>query len=94
MSSKVESGVYVPLSSAAAAVRTLKVEPGVYRPSVARLTSGAAGELKWGDWRLVWRLDSAPAHQRRDGMSAWFIPGAYEVRGWRAGDRAGDRRAR
>ena len=33
-----------PVSSAAAAVITLKVEPGVYRPLVARLISGAPGE--------------------------------------------------
>src|SRR3954451_9477822 len=33
----------MPLSSAAAAVTTLHVDPGVYRPSVARLTSGAPG---------------------------------------------------
>ena len=36
--------MYVPESSAAAAVITLNVEPGVYRPSAARLSSGADGE--------------------------------------------------
>ena len=34
----------LPESSAAAAVTTLKVEPGVYSPAVARLISGAPGE--------------------------------------------------
>ncbi len=43
-SSKRESGVKRPVSSAALAVTTLKVEPGVKSPSVARLSSGAGGE--------------------------------------------------
>ena len=39
-----EVGLTAPLSSAAAAVTTLNVEPGGYRPWVARLSSGAAYE--------------------------------------------------
>ena len=39
----VVSGVIVPLSSPAAAVTTLKVEPGGYWPWVARSSSGEVG---------------------------------------------------
>src|SRR5205823_8630608 len=55
-SSKLESGVNRFESSAAVAVTTLKDEPGVKSPSVARFSSGAAGwqgalgaliRLKW-----------------------------------------------
>ena len=38
--SMIVSGVYLPLSNAAVAVTTLKVEPGAYSPWVARLSSG------------------------------------------------------
>ena len=41
----VVSGVIAPLSSPAAAVTTLKVEPGGYWPWVARLNSGEVGSL-------------------------------------------------
>ena len=40
----VDWGVKAPLSIAAVAVRTLKVEPGAYPNCVARLTSGLPGE--------------------------------------------------
>ena len=42
-------GVYLPLSIAAVAVTTLKVEPGGYWPCVARLSWHASeqGALKW-----------------------------------------------
>ena len=38
-----ESGVYFPLSSAAAAVTSLKVDPGGSTSWIARLTVAAAG---------------------------------------------------
>src|SRR5256885_16510836 len=42
-SSKLDSGVNLCAFRAAVAVTTLNVEPGVKRPAVARLRSGAAG---------------------------------------------------
>src|SRR4026207_1344562 len=49
-SSKRESGVKRPVSSAALAVTTLKVEPGVKSPSVARFSGGAA---VWHEERML-----------------------------------------
>jgi tRNA(Ile)-lysidine synthase len=48
---------------------------------------GAVGRLAWGDWRIAWGPEVAPAEQARDGMTAWFIPGTFAVRRWREGDR-------
>jgi tRNA(Ile)-lysidine synthase len=49
---------------------------------------GAAGSGIWGtEWQLDWRLESAPDHQIRDALAAWFIPEAMTVRGWQAGER-------
>lgn len=48
---------------------------------------GDAGDECWDGWQLAWRREAAPPAQRRDGMTAWFIPDRMYVRGWRAGDR-------
>lgn len=48
---------------------------------------GEQGEGSWGRWRLVWRLDTAPARQERVGLTAWFTPDSLTVRGWAAGER-------
>src|SRR5919197_2479048 len=53
-SKKVESGVKRPVSSAAEAVTTLKVEPGAYRPCVARSKRGVFG--LHGPWPTAIRL--------------------------------------
>lgn len=45
------------------------------------------GEFAWGPWRVRWTIETAPAKQPRDGRTAWFIPGALALRGWRPGDR-------
>ena len=48
---------------------------------------GNAGDGELGCWRLSWRSEKAPPLQERDGLSAWFIPQALEVRPWAAGDK-------
>ena len=46
--------MYFPESSAAAAVIVLNVEPGAYRPCVARLNSGDAEPgHALGEWRML-----------------------------------------
>jgi tRNA(Ile)-lysidine synthase len=45
------------------------------------------GESAWGLWRVRWTIEPAPARQSRNGRTAWFIPGALALRGWRPGDR-------
>jgi tRNA(Ile)-lysidine synthase len=51
------------------------------------LPSETTGELNWGNWRLEWRQESAPQVQKRNGMTAWFVPETMLLRTWRAGDR-------
>jgi tRNA(Ile)-lysidine synthase len=45
-----------------------------------------AGVIEAGEWRFHWRPEPAP-QSRRDGWTAWVIPGEYLVRPWRPGDR-------
>jgi len=61
---------------------------GVEGGEAAPLTlGGESGEIAWGPWRFRWQVDEAPGEHRRDGRTAWFIPGSLSVRGWQAGDR-------
>jgi tRNA(Ile)-lysidine synthase len=48
--------------------------------------SGERGEVELGRWNLHWKLEPAPRMQTRNGLAAWFIPGALRVRSWQAGD--------
>ena len=48
---------------------------------------GEAGGGELGRWRLYWRRETAPPAQRRDDLTAWFIPGALAIRRWEPGDR-------
>lgn len=63
----------------------------VIRPSGSGLEAltldGEEGQTTWGPWRVRWAAGRAPATQPRDGLTAWFIPGALSVRPWRPGDR-------
>jgi tRNA(Ile)-lysidine synthetase-like protein len=52
----------------------------------ARLT-GRQGELGVGPWRVRWSPDPAPPLLVRDATATWVIPGEYQVRSWRPGDR-------
>jgi tRNA(Ile)-lysidine synthase len=49
--------------------------------------NGDAGDGAVGRWQLFWRHEGAPVIQERDGLVAWFIPQAFEVRLWAAGDK-------
>ena len=48
---------------------------------------GEAGDGQLGQWRLYWRREAAPPAQRRDDLTAWFIPEALAIRAWEPGDR-------
>jgi tRNA(Ile)-lysidine synthase len=58
-------------------------------PSAASLViEGSTGSAIWGaEWVLDWWPERAPAHQDRDGLSAWFIPETMTVRRWVVGER-------
>ena len=76
----VVSGVIVPLSRPAAAVTTLKVEPGGYWPCVARLNSGEVGSCVqlfevFGDAvRVVGRVRGQHLHPAGAGSIATTAP--------------------
>jgi tRNA(Ile)-lysidine synthase len=53
----------------------------------AEVGRSRSGTRAWGDWSLSWRIEAAPARQRREATSAWFLPEALTVREWREGDR-------
>lgn len=55
-------------------------------PASALAVAGAIGAANIGPWSLRWRREPAPDQQQRDGLAAWFIPGALRVRSWQAGD--------
>ncbi len=46
----------------------------------------AAGVAACGPRRLRWSRELAPEWIPRDGWTSWFIPGAYTLRAWTAGD--------
>lgn len=48
---------------------------------------GDAGDGDVGRWRLYWRYERTPEEQRRDGLTAWFIPETLSVRTWQPGDK-------
>lgn len=51
------------------------------------IVEGEAGDGELGRWRIYWRHEKAPPVQERDGLTAWFIPQALQIRRWHAGDR-------
>ncbi len=64
----------------------LRIVPGAAGPAAAALAlEGRSGEHRWGDWRISWRPEAAPAAQKRVGRTAWFEAGALVVRPWVAG---------
>jgi len=59
----------------------------VEAPPVSGLEiAGVQGAAHFGRWALRWRQEPAPDQQPRNGLAAWFIPGALRVRPWQAGD--------
>jgi tRNA(Ile)-lysidine synthase len=85
------SGARVPLGadwSAELAFGRLGIYPGA--PASLEepwALQGDEGEGEWGRWRLRWRLDKAPEHQVRAGLSAWFTVEPITVRHWNPGER-------
>lgn len=85
------SGAAVPLGRGWTAelafdrVRLLRARAS--EPPASLAISGAAGEAQWGQWRVRWRTEPAPARQHRAGSTAWFVPGPLSIRAWAAGDR-------
>ncbi|MEO8031094.1 MAG: tRNA lysidine(34) synthetase TilS [Gemmatimonadota bacterium] len=71
------------------AFERIRLVQDIQTPAVAALTiEGATGSAIWGsEWVLDWRLEEAPDHQDRNGLSAWFIPETMTVRRWLAGER-------
>jgi tRNA(Ile)-lysidine synthase len=53
----------------------------------ALVLEGRSGELMWGEWRIGWRPEAAPARQERAARTAWFGPGTLMVRPWAPGDK-------
>jgi tRNA(Ile)-lysidine synthase len=47
---------------------------------------GRSGERLWGEWRISWRPEAAPARQERAARTAWFHPDSLVVRPWVPGD--------
>ncbi len=43
------------------------------------------GSGSWGRWTFRWQPATAPKHQDRVGLSAWFTPDPLTVRRWAPG---------
>lgn len=67
----------------------VRLEPpgDVPPPEVTRLGGSGEGEVRFGDWRLGWRREAAPAQLARDAWTTWLTPGVYTARAWQPGDR-------
>ncbi len=48
---------------------------------------GAAGEARFGTWRVRWSRESAPERTVRSGWTAWLAHGGFLIRPWQPGDR-------
>jgi tRNA(Ile)-lysidine synthase len=53
----------------------------------AVILEGRSGERLWGEWRIRWRPEAAPARQERAGRTAWFHSDSLVVRHWAPGDK-------
>jgi tRNA(Ile)-lysidine synthase len=86
-----ESGQEVPLGGgwraelAFGRVRVVRV-PGT-GPSGSWPLEGRSGRGLWGEWRISWRPDPAPARHERSALTAWFSPDSLVVRPWAPGER-------
>jgi tRNA(Ile)-lysidine synthase len=86
-----ESGREVPLGGGWRAElafdRLRLVRAGESTPALALPLEGRRGQGLWGEWRITWRPEAAPARQERTGRTAWFSSDALVVRSWVAGDK-------
>ena len=85
------SGREVPLGSgwrAELAFGRLRIVRGEAPVAAAALTlEGLSGERLWGEWRISWRPEAAPARQERAARTAWFPSDSLVVRPWAPGDK-------
>lgn len=85
------SGREVPLGSgwrAELVFDRLRIVRGSEPDAAGALTlTGQSGERLWGEWRITWRSEVAPARQERVGRTAWFHPDPLIVRPWAPGDK-------
>jgi tRNA(Ile)-lysidine synthase len=85
------SGTRVPLGAnwtAELAFGRLRISPGEPAPTVVPWAmEGDRGQGVWGRWRFRWERSTAPEHQTRVGLSAWFTLDPLTVRGWLPGER-------
>jgi tRNA(Ile)-lysidine synthase len=85
------SGAWVPLGGdwvAELAFGRLRIARAASAPGSGQWhLQGQRGEGAWGRWGFRWSPAIAPAHQTRDGMSAWFTFEGMTVRGWLPGEK-------
>jgi len=85
------SGREIPLGNgwrAELAFDRLRIVRGA-QPSAAGVLAleGRSGERLWGEWRISWRPEPAPARQERVARTAWFHPDSLVVRPWTPGEK-------
>jgi tRNA(Ile)-lysidine synthetase-like protein len=85
------SGREVPLGSgwrAEVAFDRLRIVKGAGPVAAGALTlEGRSGDRVWGEWRIRWRPEAAPARQERAARTAWFHSDSLVVRPWAPGDK-------
>jgi tRNA(Ile)-lysidine synthase len=86
------SGRWVPLPQGwrgALAQGRVRLEPpgDVPTPGAVCLGEPGAGDVRFGEWRVVWQQEAAPPQLMRDAWTTWLLPGVYTVRAWQPGDR-------
>ncbi|HEV7365246.1 MAG TPA: tRNA lysidine(34) synthetase TilS [Gemmatimonadales bacterium] len=86
-----ESGMRVPLGgnwTAALEFGRLRILPLEAEPTAAPWSlAEQRGEGSWGRWTFRWQPATAPGHQDRVGLSAWFTPDPLTVRRWSPGEK-------
>jgi tRNA(Ile)-lysidine synthase len=85
------SGREVPLGSgwrAELAFDRLRIVRGAAPIAAGALAlEGRSGDRLWGEWRIRWRPEAAPARQERAARTAWFHSDSLVVRPWAPGDK-------
>jgi tRNA(Ile)-lysidine synthase len=86
-----ESGLQVPLGAnwtAALEFDRLRIFPREAEPAGKPWSlEDQCGSGSWGRWTFRWRPATAPKHQDRVGLSAWFTPDPLTVRRWVPGEK-------
>jgi tRNA(Ile)-lysidine synthase len=86
-----ESGSEVPLGGGWRAElsfgRIRIVRDGEAPPAGVLQLDGRSGQGLWGEWRITWRPEPAPAWQERTARTAWFSADGLVIRSWEPGDK-------